>query len=378
MGGLATAGLFRNDSYLFNMTQNQHSHIDVSGTDLVVRQVPLNDRTPTGAQIAAACGFAPSQQITVLHWQSDGNFEDVRPEEVADIAGKGARFIVLESDASYRLTIDGRRIDWPARQITGATLRTLGRVPVGKSIYFAHQDQPDQLLTEEQVLDLSAGGVESFYSRQGMWVLNVQGVRLEFNAPTVEVSVALARAGFDINQGWHIYLKVVGQPKKEMSLTDVIDLRAPGIEKLRLVPKDVSNGETAQQPRYQFALQEVDEAFLDERFARWETIIENGQRWLLIHGFKVPHGYLQALVTIALEIPLTYPGAQIDMFFVYPALVTATGQTPAATEVQVNIIGSNFQRWSRHRGAGSPWKSDTDNVITHLALVESALLNEVS
>jgi hypothetical protein len=42
------------------------------------------------------------------------------------------------------------------------------------------------------------------------------------------------------------------------------------------------------------------------------------------------------------------------------------------------ISGRSFQRWSRHRGQGSAWKSDSDNVITHLALVESSLRKEVA
>lgn len=356
---------------------NQKFLIDVSRTDLHVRQVSIDDRTPTGAQIAAAAGFAPSKQVTILHWQSDGVFEDVRPDETVDLE-KGLRFIVQESDGSYRITIDGRRIDWPVRDISGALLRQLARVPDTHTIYFERRNEPDQQLADGEVLDLAAQGVESFYSRQGSWILNVQGVRLEFDTPTVLTSVAIQRAGFDVTQGWHIFLKIAGEPKKEVALNDVIDLRTPGIEKLRLTPKDVNNGEMAARQRYEFQLLEVDESFLDERFARWETILDNGHRWLLIHGYRPPVGYLQSIVTLALEIPPAYPGAQIDMFYVTPAL-NAHGMQPLPnTELCVQIGSEQYQRWSRHRGEGSPWRPESDNVITHLALVESALTKEVA
>jgi hypothetical protein len=41
------------------------------------------------------------------------------------------------------------------------------------------------------------------------------------------------------------------------------------------------------------------------------------------------------------------------------------------------VGGVTFQTWSRHRGVGSKWNPRHDNVVTHLALVESALAKEV-
>ena len=50
-------------------------------------------------------------------------------------------------------------------------------------------------------------------------------------------------AGFDASAGWLAVLKVRGQPKRPVGLGDEIDLTAPGIEKLRLTPKEIRNGE---------------------------------------------------------------------------------------------------------------------------------------
>jgi hypothetical protein len=360
---------------------NTHIHqarlIQIADAKLTFRETSIGDNTPTGAQIAAAAGFTPAQQATVLHWLPDGSLEEIRPDEVVHLQAQ-SRFVVVESDASYRLTIDGKRVDWPTRHINGAILRELGNVAAGKTIYYERQDQPDQLLTDDTVLDLVASGVEAFYSRAALWVLNVQGVRLEVHEPTIAAREAISQAGFNPDQGWHIFLKGAGQPKQPVELSTVIDLRTPGIEKLRLTPKDVNNGEAARSPRNDFALLDADELYLDQHFAFWETVIDAGRRWLVIYGYPIPEGFTVRRVTLALEVPPTYPGAQIDMFYAMPWLALQNGAVPPNTEATATIEGKVYQRWSRHRGPGSEWKSDTDNVMTHLALVESALHKEVT
>lgn len=351
--------------------------IEVAGLDLRFHKIPMVDRTPTGAQISAAAGFAPNQQPTVLQLLPDGGFEDLRPDEVIQLAGD-AKFIVVESDRSFRLTIDGRRVDWPVARISGEIVRKLGKVPDDKDLYFEQQDVADRLLQNADVIDLSGTGVESFYSRKATWVLNVQGVRLEVHTPTITVREALVLADF-VPEDWDVYLKYENQQKVPVELTTIIELRTPGIEKLWLIPRDVGNGEAAQKVRQEFALLEEDEVFLNERFALWETFVETGRRWLVIHAFQIPTGYSGLRrVTLALEVPPNYPSAQIDMFYVFPALKLTTGMGIPNTEHHESIMGQSFQRWSRHRGQNAAWKADSDNVITHLALVESSLRKEVA
>lgn len=351
--------------------------IEVAGSGLLFQPVSLTDRTPTGAQIADAAGYSDPQVATVLHLLPNGELEDIRPTEVVILPEHGGRFIVVATDRTYRLSIDGKRLDWPAQRISGRILRHLGQVDADKLLYFERQDKADKVIGDGDVVNLDQAGVEAFYSRASVWVLNVQGVRVEVQTPTIVVSDALRRAGFDTNQGWHIFLKVAGQPKQPLELISVVDLRAPGIEKIRLTPKDVSNGEVAQALRRDFALLDVDESFLDEQFAQWETVVDNQRRWLLIFGYPVPAGFNEQQVTLALELPPSYPGAQIDMFYVFPHLVLNSGQTLECTQAQESICGQSHQRWSRHRSDASVWRPDTDNVVTHLALVESALAKEV-
>jgi hypothetical protein len=195
--------------------------------------------------------------------------------------------------------------------------------------------------------------------------------------PLIAVRDALVRAGFNPEQGWHIFLKIEGKPKQAVELGDVVDLRTPGIEKLRLTPKEVNNGEAPAAPRRDFALLDADEERLDRLGVWWETIEDAGRRWLLIHRYAIPGGYTTERTLLALEIPPTYPAAQIYGFYAYPPLALSSGRAVDSTQLRAVILGREYHGWSRYRGPAAPWSPKVDNVSTQLALVEAALAKEV-
>lgn len=350
--------------------------IEVADENLTFRQVVIADATPSGAQISHAAGFTPAQQTAILQFLPDGGLAEVRQSQSVDL-GAGRRFIVVETDRLFFLTINGERFDWPARTISGGVVRQLGRIAPEDELLLTRVDQPDRLIEPQEVVDLGHSGTESFISRKPVWKLNVQGVTLELHRPTILVRDAMQQAGFDVTKAWQIFLIVKGQPKLAVNLDYTVDLRTPGIEKLRLTPAGVHNGEAGAKPRRQFDLLEVDEQHLDALGGFWETVIEADRRWLLIHNYQVPVGYAQQMVVLALLIPPTYPGAQIDMFYTSPKLTLTSGRPIDRTQVSAVIYGTPFNGWSRHRGSPAPWNPATDNVITHLALVESAIAKEV-
>lgn len=350
--------------------------LEIADATLVFRQVHIGLRNPTGAQVAAAAGFT-APNVTVLHILTNGDLEDIRPDEVVHLKSGEHRFVVAVSDRAYRLTIDGQRFDWPVRIVSGGLLRKLGNVPADRAIYITESGNAERLVTEHDLIDLDAPGVETFVSRARTWKLNVQGVLLALHAPTIIVRQALLDAGFDPNQGWQIFLKIVGQSKQPVELTTEIDLRTPGIEKLRLTPKEVNNGEAASEPRRVFALLDADEAHLNRLGLVWETFIEAERRWLLLHDYPVPAGYTVDHTKLALEVPPTYPGAQIYGFYSYPLLALKSGREIDRTQMRGVILGLEFHGWSRNRGPSAPWNTTTDNVITQLALVDAALSKEV-
>src|ERR1700722_2436560 len=87
-----------------------------------------------------------------------------------------------------------------------------------------------------------------------LWKLNVQGVLIESRQPEITVRHAIKEAGFNPDTPWIIVLKISGEPKREVDLSFVIDLRHTGIEKLRLTPRHINNGEVAAARRMDFAM----------------------------------------------------------------------------------------------------------------------------
>lgn len=353
-----------------------HKHFFLyGGADLQFRRGEVDDKTPTGAQLAEAAGFKPAQQATVLHFLPDGELEDIRPTETVTLATEDEHFVIVESDRSFRFTVDGERFDWPVRVISGATVRKLGQVAPDRELLLERADQPDKVIGLRDLVDLGGVGVETFKSRKPHWELNVQGVPVISDAPSIGVRDAIVEAGFDPDTGWLIFLKVHGQPKRPVTLTDTIDLTQPGIEKLRLTPDHVGNGE-ALAPTRAFDLLDADEEYLNRLGLRWETVIEADQRrWLIIHNYPVPEGFTAQWTMLALEVPPTYPQAALYGFYAFPPLALRSGSTIPNTQLRGTIRGQEFHGWSRNRGSVA-WNSAKDNVSTQLALADEAMAKE--
>jgi hypothetical protein len=120
--------------------------------------------------------------------------------------------------------------------------------------------------------------------------------------------------------------------------------------------------------RRQFALPEADEAALAARGLPWETLIEAGVRWLIVHDFPVPPGYTQDKVRVAIRIETGYPDAPLDMVYVSPPLVRQDGHGIGALAPQP-LDGLIYQRWSRHRTPHNPWRPGEDDLAAHLQLI---------
>ena len=352
--------------------------IEVADTSLSFRHLVIPESAPTGAQLAAAAGFMPpAGHVSVMHMLLHGELENIRLDEHVDLEGSTRKFVVVQEEPGFEFTIDSVRFDWPFRLISGGQLRKLAQVPAEREIYLALPDGVERVIERHELVDLSAPHCAAFKTREHTWKLNVQGVLLVLHEPTIVVRQAIKDAGFDPSKNWIIILRVHEQPKREVGLDYVIDLRTPGIDKLRLTPREVNNGEAVARPRREFALLEVDERFLDASGLWWETLIDEKRRWLLLHDYPVPLGFTAARTLLALEVPLTYPNAQIDMFYTRPPLALKTGRAIDRTQVSALIQKLPFNGWSRHRGQLSPWNPESDNVATHLALVESAMMKEV-
>lgn len=338
--------------------------------------VEMNDRTPNGEQVLAASGLHPAADYALIRWPEHGPTNEVALDDVLVLPMRGpmAKFFAMKADGIRYFTLDEERYAW-AGPLNVNMVRRIGRVNDRMSLWLELTDEEDRLLGPDEVIDLDAPGVERIYTKKPIWRLQIRQKDYEFDQPQVIVRDAMIRAGFDVSKSWEIRFKVKGEPIRAVALDDILDLSQPGVERLRVAPANVDNGDGAEDGRRDFSLLPADVAFLANAKLRWQTVADL-HRWLIVEDHPLPAGYNVSRCTIAVEIPAGYPSAQLDMFFCNPHL-SANGTAPPQTQHRQVIVGTEFQRWSRHRGTGSEWTPGVDNLESHFALIENALNREV-
>lgn len=132
------------------------------------------------------------------------------------------------------------------------------------------------------------------------------------------------------------------------------------------------------EPRRQFALPSSDKEYLEGLALPWESIKQDNQQWLLIHDWQIAGGYNCQTATIALLVDTNYPDTQIDSFYIFPVLKRSDGGNIKQSAQLQTLDGKQFQFWSRHRTQTNPWRSGTDDIPSHLALVSEWLKRSLS
>lgn len=360
-------------------SQEQSLTVEIICDDqCVANAVQSRSAAPTGADILQASGRPATPEQLVLQILRRGGLESIRLEEHADLS-LGNKFVISAGDRTYRFTVDDKQYEWPHRLISGLLLHELSGARPDQRVAY-QQAGALEVVEPNQLVDLHSAGVEKFVlqTKPEHWKLKVQGMVLDYDIPKVKVEDAMRRAGFDPSKAWHIYLIVQGQPKQEVSADFVVDLRTPGIEKIRLMQRNVDNGDGTQAPPTRaFKLLPADHTYLDSLGLLWETVLEGERRWLLIHDYQLPAGYAPTKVKLALDVLRDYPASQIDMFYFAPFVRLADGREIPSTQVRAIIAGVEYQGWSRHRNASSLWDPNADSVRTHMALVETCLAKEL-
>jgi hypothetical protein len=168
--------------------------------------------------------------------------------------------------------------------------------------------------------------------------------------------------------------KFKGGKTQKIELNEVVNLATPGLERFHTLPLDQMDGYAC---RKQFQLPEVDTEWLDASGFTWETIVDVGCQWVILHDFPIPSGYTATAAKIGLRIQPGYPDTQIDMAYFFPFLERTDGLVISATS-PLGVDGTIWQQWSRHRTAEYPWQPGLDYIGTHMGLVESWLERELS
>jgi hypothetical protein len=175
-------------------------------------------------------------------------------------------------------------------------------------------------------------------------------------------------------ENWLLNQKMKGGHVKAISLNEIVDFRAAGVERFMTLPKDQTEG--IDNPRRQFRLPETDEEGLNAASFNWETIGAGGGGWFLVHDYQLPAGYNVETASLAVQIPGGYPNTPLDMVFFHPLLSRKDGRAIPRTEAVMPIDGKPWQRWSRHYTPAHPWIPGEYNIITHMALIRTWLERE--
>lgn len=159
-------------------------------------------------------------------------------------------------------------------------------------------------------------------------------------------------------------------------LNDVLFLQRPGEDEV--VPNDtkitLKNGDQLHsQPPADYGL---GPALLAAAGIATERAVlhseAGGWQFLVISDFELPRGFEPDRVELLIKLPPGFPDAAPDMFWVYPAVRTATGNVPRATSNE-HLLGKNWQRFSWHLAAGA-WKPGISELRDFLRCVYSRFL----
>lgn len=129
----------------------------------------FEDPIVTGTQLLNAARKHPLDEHLIFQRLKNGQFEEIRLDESVDLTQPGLeRFKTFRSGESYRLTVDGRRFEWGAPEITGHMLKRFARVdPKVFDLWRdVRGDGKDQLIDDNESVRLDEPGVERFYSSQ--------------------------------------------------------------------------------------------------------------------------------------------------------------------------------------------------------------------
>ena len=128
--------------------------------------------------------------------------------------------------------------------------------------------------------------------------------------------------------------------------------------------------------RRQFKLPSFDLEFLEQRRLPWETVIDGGMQWVVLHEYPLAGGYNLATASAALQVPSSYPDTQIDMVYFHPHLAPTNGKAIGGLSAH-EFDGKVWQRWSRHRTTTNLWRRGYDCIETHLLLVDEWVEREL-
>lgn len=140
--------------------------VKVGDHDLKFTDAVIEDPTPTGRQIIEGAGFRKAEEHLVFQVLRNGELEELRLEETTDLRpGQVERFLVFPSAESFRFDIDGKRLEWGHKVISGHVLKKLAGVDTAKfAVWQVIPGKDDILIGDTDLICLSDAGLEHFFT----------------------------------------------------------------------------------------------------------------------------------------------------------------------------------------------------------------------
>jgi len=138
----------------------------IGDEQLQYRSAIIADPVPTGRQLLELAGVHPVIDYSVFQVLTDGMLEQLQLDETTDLREHGVeKFLMFNSDRSFRFELDGREFEWGATFISGLTLKTFAGVdPKAYGVWQEVRGADDRPIADTEMVDLSARGVERFFT----------------------------------------------------------------------------------------------------------------------------------------------------------------------------------------------------------------------
>ena len=167
----------------------------------------FGDRKVTGRQIAHEAGIRPADEAIVLQQLKDGSMEELRHEELVDLKVDGPqRFFVMTGDRTYRLIVDGLRLEWPRDQLTGLAIRLLAGRDDHYEVIQELEDAPDRAVEEDDAISLNGNGTEKFKTRRVERLITVFYGEKPYEMPRGVYTTEQLRNEFKVDDGYVLAL----------------------------------------------------------------------------------------------------------------------------------------------------------------------------
>ena len=120
------------------------------------------------------------------------------------------------------------------------------------------------------------------------------------------------------------------------------------------------------------SLPQSDIAYLIERGAAHEIVVESGITCVVLRQWPLPGGLDRDASDLLIRLSPGYPDVAPDMWWFDPPVRRGDGQELPRTSAVETYLGRRWQRWSRHFNGGQ-WQSGVDGLESYLALIRQDL-----